>query len=230
VGCNGSPLATISAIVVNGNSPYEYSFNGGSFGLSGNFTGLNAGTYTIIGKDASGCTISSMVMITSSVIVLINNMSITNSNCFTPASGTINISGTVSAAPATYSINYGIPISSGIFTSLTPGLYTVSVQDANGCHKDSVVAVGGPPPMYYSNVIIFYPPCSGGNGSIGLQGNGGVPAYTYSLNGSSFSAASSWAPLPAGSYTIQMKDANGCLHDTVIDLIQPPPISISSID
>lgn len=46
---------TVSA---SGSSGYTYSINGGNFQSSNIFTGLNAGTYNIIVKDANGCTSS----------------------------------------------------------------------------------------------------------------------------------------------------------------------------
>ncbi len=229
VGCNGTPLASVTASLGNGNAPYQYSLNGSAFQASGNFTSLNAGTYTVIAKDASGCTKSSVVIITSSSVVSINTINTTSSNCYTPATGSISISGTVSASPISYSLNYGTAGAASSFNSLAPGIYTISVNDANGCHKDSVVAVSGPPAMSFSNASIVYTPCSGGTGSISLQGAGGIPAYTFSLNSAPYTGSSNWPSLAAGNYTIHLKDANGCTHDTIIDLLQPPPITFSSV-
>ena len=65
-------------------------------------------------------------------------------------------------------------------------------------------------------------------GSVSLQGEGGMPAYSFSLNGGAYSSNSSWPVLVAGTYTIQLLDANGCTHDTVIFLVQPPPLSFSN--
>lgn len=229
VGCNGSPLASINAVLGGGNAPYQYSLNGAPFTTSGSYSGLNAGTYTITGKDASGCTLSSLVVINTSATLAVTSVVTTPSPCFNPPIGTITLGATASATPITYSLNYGSAVTSGTFGSLSPGSYTVTIHDANGCHKDSVVNVPGPPSMYYSNSVIVTPPCSGGLGSIFLVGAGGVPSYTYSLDGSPFTPVNSWTNLPAATYHIQIKDANGCLHDTLIDLIEPPPITLSSI-
>jgi len=229
VGCNGSPLGSVTSLAGNGNGPYQYNMNGGLFQASANFNSLNGGTYTVIAKDASGCTKSSVVVITSSTTLAINTVSITPSSCFNPPTGIISVSGIGSALPVTYSLNSATGTSSGLYSPLSPGTYTVSINDANGCHKDSVVTVPGPPPMNFANVFILYTPCQGGSGSISLQGAGGTPSYTYSINGGPFSTPSNWPVLTAGTYSIQLKDANGCLHDTAIILYQPPAVNFTSV-
>jgi gliding motility-associated-like protein len=228
VGCGGTPLGSITITAGNGNPAYQYNINGGTWQSSGSFSNLNTGTYTITAKDASNCTITSFVVITSSAVIQFNSLITANSPCFEPPTGSIQVNGTVSAGPLTYFVN-SASNTGGQFNNLVAGTYTVSIHDANGCKKDSIVTITSPPPMYFINPVIVYPPCSGGTGSIGLGGAGGATPYTYSLNNGTFGASSNWNNLPAGNYNIQLKDANGCIHDTSIVLILPPPIQISGM-
>lgn len=229
VGCGGAPLGTITAIAANGNAPYQYSLNGAPYQASGAYTGLGAGTYTLIAKDASNCTVSNVVIVTSSAVVAINTLSWTNSTCYSPGNGTITITGTVTAGPINYLFNYAVASPSGIFTGIIPGTYTVSVYDANGCHKDTVVTITGPPPLYFTNVTVVNPPCYGGVGSIDLLGAGGTPGYTYAMGAGAFGAIHNWINLAAGVYTIHLKDANGCVKDTTIYLLEPPQIIVNNL-
>jgi len=229
VGCGGAPLGTITAVGGNGNPAYQYSLNGAPYQASGSFTGLPAGTYTVVAKDASNCTVSSVTTITSSSIVNINSLAKTNSSCYAPGNGTVTITGTVSAPPIYYYLNPLGGNSSGIFTGIGPGTYTISVYDANGCHKDSIITITSPPPLNFTNVNIVFPPCNGGVGSISMSGSGGTPGYTYALNAGAYGGTNSWNNLVAGNYTIHLKDANNCIKDTVIYLIQPPPINITGL-
>jgi gliding motility-associated-like protein len=229
VGCGGTPLGSINATAGNGNPAYQYSLNGGPYQASGSYTGLNAGTYTITARDASNCTVSSVVVITSSAIVAITSLTKTNSSCHSPGNGTITVTGNVSAAPISYYFNPIGGNTTGIVGGLGPGTYTVSVYDANGCHKDTLVTITAPPPLYFTNQSIVYPPCYGGTGSISMQGAGGTPGYTYGFNGGAFGGTTSWPNLLAGTYTISLKDANNCIKDTVIYLIQPPTINITGL-
>lgn len=229
VACGGFPLGTVSATISNGNAPYQYSLNGSAYQSSGYYSALAGGTYTITAKDASGCTRTSVFTIYSSAILSVNSLSSSPSPCFTPSTGSISINGLASAPPLSYSLNAGTPQSSGNFTALSPGVYTITLNDGNGCHKDTTVNVSGPPPMYFSNVIIIFPPCYGGMGSISMQGNGGTPPYSYTLNTNAPVSTANWPSLAAGIYSIQLVDANGCTRDTTIYLMQPPQLAISGL-
>lgn len=59
VTCAAGADGTISAAVVGGVPPYQYSLNGGAYQIDSFFTGLVTGTYFIIAKDSKGCEISS---------------------------------------------------------------------------------------------------------------------------------------------------------------------------
>lgn len=228
VGCGGTPPGSITAVAGNGNPPYQYSINGGPWQSSGSFTNLNTGGYTITVKDASNCTLTSLTVITSSYLLQYNSLNVSNSPCFQPPGGSIVVNGTVSANPLTYFVNNSSN-TSGVFTGLSAGTYTVSLHDANGCKRDSIVTITSPPPLYFTNPIIIFPPCNGGFGSISLGGGGGSNPYTFSLNNGAFGNTSNWTGLPAGNYNITLKDANGCEHDTNIILLQPLPIQINGL-
>ncbi|MCC7029281.1 MAG: SprB repeat-containing protein, partial [Chitinophagaceae bacterium] len=229
VGCGGAPLGTITAVAGNGNPAYQYSLNAAPYQPSGAYTGLGAGTYTVTARDASNCTVSSVVIITSSQIVAINTLTFTNSLCYSPGTGTITITGTVTAGPANYLFNFAVSNPAGLFTGIVPGTYTVSVFDANGCHKDTVVTITGPPPLYFTNVTVVNPLCYGGVGSINVLGAGGTPGYTYAFGAGAYGAVHSWNNLVAGTYTVHLKDANGCIKDTVFYLLEPPQIIVSNL-
>jgi len=62
-GCGGS-LGTITATASGGKSPYSYKLNNGDYQLSGDFTSLSSGSFTVWAKDANGCTSSKVVAIT----------------------------------------------------------------------------------------------------------------------------------------------------------------------
>ena len=229
VGCFGTPLGAINSTVMGGNPPYQYTLNGGTPQGTGNFTGLTGGVYTVVATDASGCSLSGSITILNSGTVALNSAISTNSPCFNPATGTITVSGTVSNGPITYSIVPGGSNATGNFTGLAGGTYSVIVADAAGCTVTTTVSITAPPPMFYINPVVVYPPCWGGFGSISLQGSGGTPAYTYSISAGPFGSTSSWNNLPAGTYPIRFQDANGCFHDTTINLIDPPLLMFNGI-
>ncbi|MCX7606616.1 MAG: gliding motility-associated C-terminal domain-containing protein, partial [Bacteroidia bacterium] len=115
------------------------------------------------------------------------------------------------------------------FGGLSAGSYVVTVQDGNGCQSSSTVVITQPQPLTFSYQANS-PSCHGGIGSLTFLPNGGTPPYTYGVNGSYGSAAT--LSLPAGSYTLTLRDANGCeAAPQIVILTEPSPLvgSIASL-
>ncbi|MDT0556673.1 Ig-like domain-containing protein, partial [Patiriisocius hiemis] len=69
--------------------------------------------------------------------------------------------------------------------------------------------------------------CNGDNtGSITVSATGGVPPYSYSLNGGAPQASATFDNLTAGVYNIQVEDSNGNTDSLSVTLTEPEPISI----
>lgn len=83
------------------------------------------------------------------------------------------------------------------------------------------------------------PRCSGtSTGSISAQVNGGYPPYEYVLiSGSSavpppsgWGGVSQWSGRAAGTYTLWIRDAVGCIQRRLIQLQDPPPLRLLLVD
>lgn len=138
---NGS----ISANATGGTAPYTFNINGGTFQANGNFGSLGAGNYTIVARDANGCTGSSVFTLTvpnpcSGVTITVNSNVTANRPCEAP-NGSIVVTGTGGTAPYTYSLNGGTFQASGTFSNLSAGSYTLAARDANGCNGSSTAQV-----------------------------------------------------------------------------------------
>jgi len=64
------------------------------------------------------------------------------------------------------------------------------------------------------------------NGSISLSITGGVKPFTYQWNTTPAQTTSFAAGLPAGTYTVNVKDSNGCIrpYSATVSLITPAPV------
>ena len=58
---------------------------------------------------------------------------------------------------------------------------------------------------------------------------GGISPYTYSKDGITFQASGTFSSLAAGSYTITVKDNNGCTTTRAVTITQPASALNSSI-
>ena len=67
------------------------------------------------------------------------------------------------------------------------------------------------------------------NGSFIAVGQYGAPPYSYNINGGAWQSSPNFNNLYAGSYTLNIMDANGCQNSTVVSITQPPAIVFNSI-
>jgi hypothetical protein len=138
----------------------------------------------------------------------------------TAPTGTSN-NGTIIASASggsgfTYSLNGGSFQATGQFANLGPGSYTVTAKSSAGCTgaaSFTLTASGGCTGVTIT--IAATPtgvtPCVSGSGSIALTASGGTPPYSYSLNNSGqFQSTSNFSNLNQGTYSVAVRDANGC--------------------
>ncbi len=126
-GCGGDTNGTATSTVDGGTSPYTYIWSNGA--TTANLTGLAAGTYTLTVTDNNGCTAESSVTISESESPTVT-ASVTNPNT-TGNNGEATAVASGGTAPYTYLWSDGQTTATA--TGLSPGIYTVTVTDANGC-------------------------------------------------------------------------------------------------
>jgi hypothetical protein len=144
------PGTTTGSITVNGiggTGPYTYNINAGTFQSSNVFNNLGAGTYTIIAKDAVGCTGQTLVTLTdpnpcAGVTITQSINPVAHVPCSAGNTGSINSLAGGGLFPYTYSLNGVNFQSSGTFSNLAPGNYTVTAKDANNCTGTANTTVG----------------------------------------------------------------------------------------
>ena len=229
VGCFGSSTGSVTVAGSGGTSPYTYSIDGTNFGNSGTFSNLAAGPYTVTVKDANGCTTTQSVTITQPASALGSSISSQiNVGCFGSLSGSVTVAGSAGTSPYTYSIdgtNFG---NSGTFGSLAAGSYTITVKDANGCTTTQPVTITQAASGLTASALATNPSCSTGTGSITVTASGGTGALSYSKDGTNFQASNVFSGLAGGSYSITVKDANGCTTTTGATVTIPTPVITSS--
>ena len=117
----------------------------------------------------------------------------------------------------------------GNFTlqNLSPGTYTLSVGDANGCVYPIEFVVDPAVPLTVNienpnsnNFNGFWIDCNGANtGDANGIVEGGQPGYTYNWS-NSFGGPNN-PNLAAGTYSLTVTDANGCQEIATVELTEP---------
>jgi gliding motility-associated-like protein len=221
--CGASNGTVTIGATTGGTAPYTYSFNGGAFTGTTNYTTLAAGTYSIVVRDASGCTFTTSIVVVNTAGPTALAVATINANCGT-ATGSINIGAvTGGVAPYTYSLNAGAFTATTAYSSLAAGTYTVIVRDVNGCTFTATAIIGNNPGPTALAVTTVNSSCGASNGVVNIGAvTGGTAAYTYSLNGGAFTSTTSYTGLAAGTYTVVVRDVNGCTFSTTATIINSP--------
>ncbi|HEU4716897.1 MAG TPA: hypothetical protein VFU15_03655, partial [Bacteroidia bacterium] len=111
---------------------------------------------------------------------------------------------------------------------LTAGNYTVNVTDASGCVSTASVSVPqGPAPGNIQSSSVDVACYGGTTGTASVNVTGGQQPYTYTWsNGGNTSSINN---LPAGTYSVQVTTANGCITTATITVTQPASALASNI-
>lgn len=222
----GQSVGAINATASGGSSAFTYSINGGAFQGTGNFTGLAAGNYVVVAKNASGCTGSKSFVVNDPCTL--KNITITGTvvNTTSPTATNGSITATANGSTGfTYSLNGGAFQPTGVFTGLAVGTYVVTAKDFEGCLKNqsfTIVDVCTAKNITVSGTVINAGPGAGStNGSIAATASGST-GFTYQLNGGTFQASGTFTGLAAGTYTVTAKDLDGCLKSQTFNIIVDP--------
>ncbi|HMU18376.1 MAG TPA: PKD domain-containing protein [Bacteroidia bacterium] len=210
----------VSAVANGGTPAYQFSIDAGvTFQSSASFSSLATGVYSIVVQDANGCTASGSINLSDLPGPRIDNVVTVDINCNGANNGSVSVMASNGTTPLQYSIDNGATYQSGNnFSSLSPGNYNIVVQDANGCTATTTATIAEPTALSYSSVITDAN-CGNANGSVTINTAGGTLPIQYSIdNGTTFQTGNSFTGLLAGSYQVQLQDANGCTFNGVISI------------
>ena len=214
----------ITAAASGGTGALEYSINGVAFQSSNEFLDLANGIYTVTVRDANGCTA------TSEAIVAVNSLLLTTSiqqqvACAGGNNGEISVLVGGGEPPLSYSLNGGTGQASNVFSNLTAGTYTVVVTDNAGLSATSTGLVLNDPAALLISVSAVL-------NAINITASGGTGVLNYSIDGINFQAGTLFSNLANGTYTLTVRDQNGCTQTVQASVnvtplsgsIQAPPI------
>ncbi|RVT70900.1 hypothetical protein EOD40_17825, partial [Flavobacterium sufflavum] len=219
VACNGGTTGAINLTPTGGTGPYTFNWGGGI--TTEDRTGLAAGSYSVTITDANGCTGTvSGITLTQPAAAVSGTTVVTNVACNGGTTGAINLTPTGGTGP--YTFNWGGGITTEDRTGLAAGSYSVTITDANGCTGTvSGITLTQPGAINTATGSQTNVSCNGGsNGSASVSPSGGTPGYTYSWSPSGGTAATATG-LAAGSYTVTVIDANGCMATRNYTITQP---------
>ncbi len=232
VDCNGNSTGevTVAADAGSGTAPYLYSIDGGATQVSGTFSGLAEGSYTVTIVDDNGCTEDVPVTITEPTDLTGAITAQTNVDCNGNSTGEVTVAADAGTgtAPYLYSIDGGATQVSGTFSGLAEGSYTVTIVDDNGCTEDIPVTITEPDDLTGAITSQTDLGCNGnttGEVTVAADAGAGTAPYLYSIDGGATQVSGTFSGLAEGSYTVTIVDDNGCTEDVPVTITEPTDLT-----
>ncbi|KAF2506405.1 beta strand repeat-containing protein, partial [Flavobacterium foetidum] len=231
--CNGGNTGSIRLNVAGfaATSSYSYTVNGGTAvtgntAATANITNLTAGNYAIVVTDeTTGCTANASITIDEPAAPLAATYVAINANCFITTSE-VTVTATGGTPVYRYSfVQDGAPAgtySNNNKANLDPTItdWDVYILDANNCpfKLDVTITRDAVPTVTASATGQCF-----GVGSYVITANPGaglVAPLSYSINnGASYQAGNTFTITTPGSYTVRIKDGNGCTADSNVVIV-----------
>lgn len=222
-GCNGAVDGSATAAVSGGVPPYNYTWSPVT-GLDSVLRNIPAGNYAVQVVDQHGCMDSASITVISPTSVSLN-ISSQNITCYGYDDGSASVSVLTGTGPYTYNwlpAGGNMPVAE----NLSPGNYSVTVTDANGCEA-IVNAVVTQPPALVATVSPGETLCIGQGTNIWVNASGGTQPYTFMWDNGNYTDSQFVSPSTTTSYSVEVADANGCsLNPPAILIPVHPPLNV----
>ena len=203
IDCYGMASGSVTASITGGTGPYTYLWSPGG-ATTQTVSNLPAGCYTVTITDVNGCVVTQTACITQapifSAIATIVNPILCNGN-----NATVIVAASGGTSP--YS-------GTGTFT-VPAGNYNYSVSDVNGCNSSVFITISTPTAITFSTNSTDE--LMGLDGTATASVSGGTAPYSYLWTPGGQTGATATG-LAAGTYTVEVTDANGCTESTQVQV------------
>jgi gliding motility-associated-like protein len=227
--CNGVCDGSATVATVGGIAPFSYLWDDPSAQTGITATGLCAGSYTVTVTDAQGCIFIVPVTINEPAAIVVTFSNIVGLLCDGVCIGEATADVVGGTAPYSYQWSDPANQTTQTATGLCASVYTVTVTDANGCTSTGTVTISGPNGLTSSITATTQPSCNGDcNGTATVTASGGTAPYSYQWNDPSNQTTPTATGLCAGSISVVVTDANGCVSTSTVVIAQPAVLNATT--
>lgn len=225
--CPSADNGAVDLNITTNYPPYSYAWSDST--KQANLANLKPGAYTVTVTDQATCDTVLTFNVTGPPPVSFDTL-ITKPTCGGGTDGSITL--TVTGGTPPYQFNWqnrGFN-SNNTLANIPRGDYTVVVRDSNNCDTTLIINVRELELALNSTVQAVTPPtCNGlANGVIQVNIANGLAPYQYDFgDGRGFQTAGSLTGLRAGTYRVQVRDANLCAGNFAFEITDYPALAIS---
>ncbi|MEL6357484.1 MAG: SprB repeat-containing protein, partial [Bacteroidota bacterium] len=187
-------------------------------------TDLLAGTYQSIAIDSRGCADTLDLTIEEPAEIVIDITTQGNLSC----NGQVSLIPIITGGNGPFSFLWNGSAVDSLLTGITmAGIYSLVVQDANGCEAMASLQLDESSSLQ-GELIITPESCSNmADGSIVVNLTGGTPDFTYTWSDPNIGSGNQANNLPSGSYFVTVTDANMCEIVLEATVEQGPDLELS---
>ncbi len=147
-----------------------------------------------------------------------------STSCYNSSDGSINVSVDGGSAPFSYDWSHG-PSTQDV-SNLSPGSYSITVEDEAGCQGSASFSVTSPSQIVLS--VSSSAASCGSAGSASVTASGGSPGYSYQWNDSQQQTTSTATGLGAGTYMVTVTDSEACEATAVVTVSGGGEMSVTA--
>lgn len=222
ISCDGQADGVLCAQVIDGAAPFSYAWSTGD--VTDCILHAGEGTYDLTVTDANGCSAAAFSTTLDEPSVLELTPHPDNVNCYGAGDGGVALEADGGTFPYQYAWSNGS--SAQNLTDVEAGTYSVTVIDAHGCRATISATVGQPAPLALGTLITGASCPGESDGYIDLLVQGGVAPYTFVW--STGDTTENLSGLPAGLYSVEVEDVNGCMANLLAEVNEPASIILTA--
>ncbi len=229
--CTGNCNGWIAANVSGGTSPYTYLWDAPLAPVD-SVTSLCAGMFHVTVTDVNGCSVVDSLELFGPPVLTAGIIESVAVLCYNECTGELAADPAGGVPP--YSYNWTGAVTDSLDTALCPGVYDLTVTDANGCTATATHTIINPDSLEITFDNITQIPCGVGMcvGTVSVHSLGGTPPVTFeweNFAGTFNSTDSNLTGLCGGVYFVTATDANNCTRTGTITIIDTSNLDLDTV-
>lgn len=224
--CAGAPTGAIDLTVNSDFAPYDFTWSNGAD--TEDLTDLPPGDYSVTIEDASTCSVEFNYTVTTPPSFGVDTSFILPT-CGGGTDGAITLTPTGGTPPYQYNWEGSGFTNDNTLANISQGMYNVVIRDANNCETLLDIPLSELTLILDPSVDAITPPtCATFNdGSIVVSVINGQGPFEYNWNdGNGFVSDNSLLNIAAGTYLVEVRDANLCQGIFEFSVEEPEPLSL----